>query len=220
MKTTIIFSMFAVLLLSSCTVNKNSVMWVSGYKSDCVAGVAKTTCLKVYKGEDLNNAKWETFYAPIEGFEFEEGVMKKIEVIEEKVENPPADASAIKYTMVKELAQKSDHSVLLNGKWILAKINDHPIDRKMKLPNLGIDLDKMLISGNGGCNNYTGSILGLDTKQISIGPVASTKKACFAPHFEDEYYNVLAQVSSYQVDDENLVFLNKENVEILSFLRQ
>lgn len=31
--------------------------------------------LKVHRGENLENSKWENFYAPIISFEFKEGVL-------------------------------------------------------------------------------------------------------------------------------------------------
>lgn len=53
------------------------VYWVSGSKAECSAGAGKMMCLRVSKHPDLQQAHWQYFYAPIEGFVFEEGVLKK-----------------------------------------------------------------------------------------------------------------------------------------------
>ena len=74
--------------------------------------------LNIYKGENLNDPEWENFYANIEGFEFEEGYLQKIEVKEEKLDKSqvPADASTIKYTLVNVLEKQKDLRTELNGK--------------------------------------------------------------------------------------------------------
>lgn len=86
------------------------VYWVSGSKAECSAGAGKMMCLRVSKHPDLQQAHWQYFYAPIEGFVFEEGVLKKIEVRATALapETVPADASSIRYTLIRELERKTD----------------------------------------------------------------------------------------------------------------
>lgn len=76
-------------------------MVVASRKGDCV-GVAPQKCLLVKKGADTN---WTFFYSQIEGFNYEEGYEYVLEVKEEKVENVPADASSLKYILVKEVSK-------------------------------------------------------------------------------------------------------------------
>jgi hypothetical protein len=40
----------------------------------------KMECLNIYRGDDISKRNGENFYVNIEGFEFEEGFLKKIEV--------------------------------------------------------------------------------------------------------------------------------------------
>ena len=210
-----------VLLLGfSCTTQKNTILWVSGTKTECSAGAGKMMCLQVHRGEDLSAAKWENFYAPIEGFSFEEGYLKKIEVREEQLQNVPADASSIKYTLIKELERQLDYHSVLNGAWVLARINDQPINRSVPLPTLDIDLAEMHVSGNGGCNGYGGPIAVLDASSIQFGNLISTEMACMNANIENEYYQALNAVRSFQIKGDFFTCFNAEGEKILAFIKK
>lgn len=90
------------LLLLSCASNKGAVkMIVASQQGDCV-GVAPQKCLLVKTGADTN---WTFFYNQIEGFQYEPGYEYVLEVKEEKVKNVPADASSLRYILVKEVSK-------------------------------------------------------------------------------------------------------------------
>lgn len=208
----------SVLLMKSCE-TKNKIFWVGGTKTECSSGVGKMQCLTIHRGENLDDATWENFYSNIEGFEFEEGMFKKIEVKEEKIENPPADGSSIRYILVKELDKKVDNRANIKGKWRLNTLNNNPINRSNVLPEIEILPNKMLISGNGGCNNYTGKINKLSNNIINLGYIASTKKACLNKNIEQDYFNVLSKVKTFKVTDDNLVFFDENGNKIASYLK-
>lgn len=220
MKYTKLFSILCFgLLLNSCSTNKNKILWVSGIKTECSAGAGKMECLNVHKGENLENVTWENFYAKIEGFEFEEGMMKKLEIREEKIENPPADGSSIRYIMVQELEKQVDYRVQINGDWTLNKINNAPIDRSVKVPNMMINLSKMQVGGIGGCNNYTGQITELTSNTIKFGNIVNTNRACVIKNIEPEYFQAINVVNTFQIKGDNLIFYNDEGNEILSYIK-
>ncbi len=106
--TTILCAAIAVLMLSCATSQQDSTVryTVASQKGDCV-GVAPQKCLLVKKG-DAN--EWEYLYSPIEGFNYEEGYEYVLDIKQEKLENVPADASNIKYILVKEVSKKAKHS--------------------------------------------------------------------------------------------------------------
>lgn len=63
----------------------------------CV-GEMRGKCIQVRSpGEE----EWRTFYEPIEGFEYEEGVRYTLEVSRREVPNPPADGSAYEYRLIR-----------------------------------------------------------------------------------------------------------------------
>ncbi len=99
-------------------------------------------------------------YSQIEGFEYQPGFIYKLKVKEEKMRDVPADASSIKYTLLKVLEKKEDARLKLSGNWEAVKINGSVI--KMPrirgagvIPHLNIDINEMQISGSDGCNNLT-----------------------------------------------------------------
>lgn len=94
------------LLFASCTSDKTIKMVVASQQGDCV-GVAPQKCLLVKTGTDTD---WTFFYDQIEGFNYEEGYEYVLEVKEEKRENVPADASSLKYILVKEISKTSTTS--------------------------------------------------------------------------------------------------------------
>ncbi|MBP7274234.1 MAG: DUF4377 domain-containing protein [Saprospiraceae bacterium] len=206
------------LLLQSCTGRQK--LWVSGVKTDCSTGAGKTKCLLVSKNENLQNATWENFYAPIEGFNYEEGVFKKIQVKVQQTdkENVPADASSIKYKLVKELERIPAPRAALSGKWTLTKLNNAPISRAVPLPTLEIDLAQKQFSGSGGCNRYSAQIKHMSTNAIELSPIVSTKMACINKNIESEYFGQLAEAITFAVADKKLIFYDKDSKEILLFI--
>ncbi|MGJ8664763.1 MAG: DUF4377 domain-containing protein [Patiriisocius sp.] len=215
-----IFTVTVILVtLQSCaTKQATTTLWVSGSKVECDAGAGKIQCLQIHKGENIDNPKWENFYSTIEGFTFEKGFLKKIEVKEEQVKNPPADASSIKYTLVKELKKQVDFKAQIDGKWRLARLNGNPINRMVKLPEMLIKSNEMQVSGTGGCNNYSGEIKKLTSTSIELGPIISTKMACINENIEQEYFEALNTVSTYKIEKNELSFLNSEGNEALFFI--
>ena len=170
----------AAFMTQGCSTVKTETMWVGGLKTECNAGNLEAECLSVNKGEDLTTTSWENFYADIEGFEFEEGYMKKIEVeaIQLDPKDVPADASSIQYKFVKELEKKKDPRSSLSGNWILATINGGPINKMVVVPNLSVDLKEMRIAGNAGCNRYFAGIEGLSTQKITFSQAGATIVMC------------------------------------------
>lgn len=201
--------------------NNNQIWWVSGFKTQCSGGAGQMECLKVHKGSDLNDPEWELFYSNIEGFEYEEGFLKKIELTIEElpVTQVPADASSQKYTLVRELEKNVDYRTLLDGEWTLTRLGNNPINRSVRLPELTIDLNEMRISGTGGCNNYTGQIKSITFSSIELGKVAGTRKACPGPTIENEYLKALGEVGSFRIKGNNLMLFN-DGKELLAFMKQ
>ena len=95
--TTIFLSFF-----QSCTTpDEGELFWVEGTGETCDAGAAKMKCLLINRSTDPEKGQWEYFYNSIEGFEFKQGVRQFIRVRIDTIENPPADGSSLKYTLLK-----------------------------------------------------------------------------------------------------------------------
>lgn len=94
------------LLLTACGSSKkesNKTLYISSETQPCVAGVRKMYCMQVKWNKNEKN--YSLFYEQIEGFDYEVGNEYELLVSEEKVENPPADASSVKYKLVKMVSK-------------------------------------------------------------------------------------------------------------------
>lgn len=109
---------------------------------------------------------------------------------------------------------------MLQGDWILAKINGHVINRMVVLPTMTIDLSKNNVSGSDGCNLYSGDITSLSQNEINFGTLASTKKACINENIATEYYKALAEVTSYKFENSKLSLLNDKGELLVTFIKK
>lgn len=200
----------------SCSTISNQIYWVSGSKTECNTGTGVTQCLQVTKESNLEKAQWELFYAPIEHFSFEKGFLKKIEVKEKIVKNPPADASSIRYIMIKELEKTIDPTSFLNGKWHLTHLGTKAINIDLR-PELEIYLEENRISGTGGCNRYFADIKEINPNTLLLGVVASTRRMCHDEQVEDKYFATLEKVHHYYIKNNQLYLLDKKKNTILIF---
>ncbi len=97
----------ALFMMLSCTEKKDVVKYtIASQTVDC-SGVGRQKCMLVKKG---NASDWEYFYSQIEGFNYEDGNEYVLEVEEKKIENPPADASSIRYVLVKQISKTAKTS--------------------------------------------------------------------------------------------------------------
>ena len=82
MKIPVIAAIVLFLFMSCSSKNEEtSVFWISGFKPVCDMGAGNTNCLFISKTDNLQQENWELFYSAIEGFEFEEGFIKKVKVL-------------------------------------------------------------------------------------------------------------------------------------------
>jgi hypothetical protein len=77
-------------------------LFVREVQADC-EGEGPRKCLQVRESE---SADWMLFYAPIEGFTYEEGTKYELRVSVEKNPQPMADASSLKYALVEIVSQQ------------------------------------------------------------------------------------------------------------------
>lgn len=218
-----VFAIFSLLILISCSTkgNEKSTIWVSGFKVTCDAGAGKSNCLLINKSDNLLDDDWEFFYTDIEGFEFQDGSLKKIEILVKEIEGQvAADQSKIKYTLVKELDQREDIRTLLSGEWELDSFEGQALNKNVMTPTLGFNVVEMKIYGNGGCNSYNGSIKQLGLKTIVLGDLINTLKICAEDTIETRYLSVLNQIRSYSIIESNLNLNDEKGNTILTFKKK
>lgn len=107
-----------------------------------------------------------------------------------------------------------------SGNWLLATMNDSPINRMVILPTLTIDAASMTISGNGGCNTYNGPIETLNNAAFTVSDkMISTLMACDKENIESQYLLTLSKANKYDVKNDMLNIYDKGGKKILSFVK-
>lgn len=79
-----------------------SILYVASKLTDCV-GLTEQKCMLIRESED---SEWEFLYYNIQGFEFEQGYEYELMVQITKVEDPPQDASSLRYDLI-DILKKS-----------------------------------------------------------------------------------------------------------------
>lgn len=75
---------------------------IVGSETVSCQGVVLTECLMVSTSSDPELSLW---YSGIEGFTYQAGYTYELQVREEKIANPPADGSSIRWTLVKVISK-------------------------------------------------------------------------------------------------------------------
>ncbi|MGG4607527.1 DUF4377 domain-containing protein [Providencia sp. Me31A] len=107
MKKLLLGSIMLTLLVGCQTVkpadtDNTKTFYVDSSLADCV-GVAPMKCMKV---KENPNDDWQLFYNSIQGFDYQPGFTYILQVKQFDVPNPPADASSIRYELVKIVEKK------------------------------------------------------------------------------------------------------------------
>lgn len=111
----------------------------------------------------------------------------------------------------------------INGSWKLEKINRQELNfgsiaNAVVLP-FSIDVKEQKFNGFDSCNSFFGGLEKLTNKEIKLGNIASTRKACFGTFAVNIYYKALKSVRYYKVEKTQLQLFNQQNKEVLLFKR-
>ncbi|AVR47509.1 hypothetical protein C7S20_16225 [Christiangramia fulva] len=94
-------------------------MRINHYKQTAFAE-SPVLVMLVQKGNETGGEDWKYFYDEIEGFDYQPGYIYELQVRKKKVNNPPQDASSIKYILVKVISKnavETDEEFDINLKW-------------------------------------------------------------------------------------------------------
>ena len=189
---------------------------------DCV-GVAPQKCMQVKENPE---DEYILFYDQIEGFEYEEGFEYQLIISEEQVEDPPADASSIKWTLVsvesKEPVADSDTVQLEGTDWLLNSYLNQ--EGEMVEPLAGTYTSAYFedgqVNGKASCNGYFGGYQ-VEGNSISIGPLASTEMFCGNPpgvmDQEFAFLSAMGSAADYAIEGEQLFISDADGATILVF---
>ncbi len=205
--------------------------WIGPELVDCV-GVGPQKCMQVKTNPD---DEYGLFYDQIEGFAYEEGYEYELRVLVEPVQDPPADASALIFTLVEVISQTpaaaaeqpavgelpAGEELTLEGQtWLLSSYAGQDGEQIEALPQTRVTITfaEGEVSGSGGCNNFFGPYE-VNGSELSIGLLGSTMMACVDDVMAQEtgYLANLGAVAGYQIDGEQLHLLGADGQLLLVY---
>ena len=97
------------------------------------------------------------------------------------------------YTLIKILDKQIDGKLRLHDIWALESIKGKQLNLgdRQKRPQIDINLSKMIISGNDGCNNFTGGIDSIDSEKLIFSNIAVTRKACINMDIPNKFHQYI-----------------------------
>jgi heat shock protein HslJ len=193
---------------------------------DCV-GVAPQQCLQYKTNPDDD---YSLFYDSIDGFNFEPGYEYELSVLVEPVQNPPADASALKYTLVEVVSQTPVAAAGVEGEatsplqgstWVLASYMGADGSMITALPDIEAtaSFQDGQVSGMGSCNRYFGSYE-VDGSSLSFSQFGSTMMACQPEIMQQEaaFLAAMGSTAGFEISNDQLLLqdANGQTVVILN----
>lgn len=89
-------------------------MRINHYQNTGLA-VGPVLTLLVQKGDNIGTDNWTKLYTNIEGFDYVPGKIYNVSVMVEQINNPPADGSSLKYTLLEvKSTQEVDKETLFD----------------------------------------------------------------------------------------------------------
>lgn len=203
-------------------------LYVAPTLVDCV-GVGPQQCLQVKENPEDD---YRLFYDQIEGFDFEEGYEYELRVQTEPIENPPADGSAIRWTLI-EVVSKTEATAaaeaptaeagmtLESTQWKLDTYRDSTGATVNALPDseTTATFQEGQVAGNAGCNNYFGTYE-LDGDNLTVTVGGSTMMACEPEQLmtqERDFLAALDTAATYQIVDNQLQIADASGETVLTF---
>ncbi|WP_377703449.1 META domain-containing protein [Pseudoduganella sp. UC29_71] len=106
---------------------------------------------------------------------------------------------------------------LTDTSWQLAELGGQPAGKQ----SLKFDSSKGIVSGSGGCNNFTGAYQ-WSGKSLKMGPLASTRRACMddaSGKQENAYLQALDATRTWKVEGKTLI-LSGDSGQLARFTAQ
>ncbi|MBB3697772.1 META domain-containing protein [Flammeovirga yaeyamensis] len=207
------------LIVTACASTKSpksetKTITVSAKTTECT-GVGPQECLLIKEDGDT---EWKNFYGKIEGFDHKVGVESVLEVAIVKVDNPPADASSLRYKLVKVVNEKQDKLMLLEGTWVISKLGD--LDADPLKTYIYFDTKSNRINGYAGCNGLGGALdYDAEKDELKSGPFMSTMMFCEeVAEQERALGKILENFNKFDIDGD-MITLKKDDEVLVTAKR-
>ena len=112
-------------------------------------------------------------------------------------------------------AQAQGGNAPLSGtSWTLVELNGQPVLPAGEPLTLNFAADEQRVSGNGGCNQFSGPYT-QNGDSLDIGPLIATRRACVDPAAnaqETAYFQALESTTRYSIERGQLVLYSGDQV--------
>lgn len=123
-------------------------------------------------------------------------------------------------TATQQIEEKPDTPLQLQGEWNLQTLRGVAPATSIHLPTLEIDLKENHITGNSGCNNYFASIESCSPTTLSFSAIGATRMLCLSENIESDYFQALQEVTTYKIQANTLLLLNKQGEEVVKMIKK
>lgn len=123
-------------------------------------------------------------------------------------------------TATQQIEEKPDTPLQLQGEWTLQTLRGVAPAASIPLPSLQIDLKENRITGNSGCNNYFASIESCSPTTLSFSAIGATRILCLSENIESDYFQALQEVTTYKIQANTLLLLNKQGEEVVKMIKK
>ena len=176
-----------------------------------------------YQYKEDPEGDWQLYYFGIDGFEYEEGYVYELYVLESSVENPPAGGSSSSLTLLAVVDKSMVESAPLEGtQWEMESYSNADQELVSLLPGTRVTalFEDGNLNGTAGCNRYFGGYE-VDGDNISLGPLGSTQMFCGQPEGvmdqEFQYLGAIQTAASYQIVADRLELLDASGETAATF---
>ncbi len=198
----------------SPAIQDQKTLYVGPNLVNCV-GVAPQKCMQVKENPEDS---WKLFYDQIDGFQYVEGYLYELKVIEEAVANPPADKSSLKLSLVEIVNQTPVVVDLIGPTWMLETLDGKSPAAKSEIT--AIFADDGSLYGSAGCNSYSTKYQ-IGGNSITIQPAATTMMACSDSAVMDQetlYLTTLEKAKTFEIIGYRLSLKDAEGKEIITYM--
>lgn len=109
-------------------------------------------------------------------------------------------------------------TALSQSNWRLFSLNGQKVNVTdgTSIPTLAFDPQNMQVSGNSGCNSFTGGFT-TDKETITLSNLASTRMMCPDMKMETAFLSTIANVNNYSIYEGRLVLNDASGKQLMSF---
>jgi copper homeostasis protein (lipoprotein) len=125
---------------------------------------------------------------------------------------------ASKYILAKQSADTIANAPITDTYWKLTELLGKPVDTTIKRKPLFLQFDQNgSVTGNGGCNNISGTYTADPNGKLTLSKMISTRMACPAMQDESAFLQALSKVNTYIVAGNQLQLTTGKMAPMLVF---